>query len=113
MRLQMTMNCRSKYGAHRVIEDGIKFASMKEAKRYAQLKMMQNAGLIQDLRLQVPFVLIQKQPGVKRCIKYIADFTYIENGEPIVEDVKGFRTDVYKLKKALMADKYGIVIRET
>lgn len=101
----------TKYNAQRTELDGIKFASKKEARRYAQLKLMEKAGVITDLRLQVPFVLIDKST-YGRAIKYIADFVYIENGQEIIEDTKGFRTDVYKLKKRLFAEKYRKEIKE-
>ena len=48
-----------------------------------------------------------------RAIKYVADFVYEENGQTVVEDVKGVKTPVYKLKKRMLAEKYGIVIKET
>lgn len=102
----------SKYHAVKEVVDGIKFASKKEASRYRQLKLMEQAKAIQDLHLQVKFPLVKKsQYG--REIKYIADFTYYDNGKLVVEDTKGYRTDVYKLKKRLMAELYGIEIKET
>lgn len=103
---------KSKYHAVKEVVDGIKFASRKEARRYRQLKMMEKAKAIQDLHLQVTFPLI-KQSEHGREIKYIADFVYYENGHMIVEDTKGYRTDVYKLKKRMMAELYGIDIKET
>lgn len=102
----------SKYHAKRTTVDGIKFDSKKEANRYLELKLLEKAKAIQDLHLQVTFPLVKKsQYG--REIKYIADFVYYENGHMVVEDTKGFKTDVYKLKKRLMAELYGIEIRET
>ena len=102
----------TKYHAQRTEYDGIKFASKKECLRYIELKNRLKDGTIQDLKLQVPYILIEKsQYG--RAIKYIADFTYTEFGEFVVEDVKGMKTPVYKLKKRLMAEKYGIVIKES
>lgn len=102
---------KSKYKAIKEEVDGITFASRKEASRYRQLKLMEHAKAIQDLQIQVKFPLIKKsQYG--REIRYIADFTYYEDGKLVVEDTKGFRTDVYKLKKRLMAETYGIEIRE-
>ena len=91
--------------------DGKKFDSRKEANRYCELKILQRAGKISDLKLQVPFVLIDKSDK-GRAIRYIADFVYIEQGHTVVEDVKGVKTDVYKLKKRLMAERYGIEIVE-
>lgn len=102
----------SKYHAVRVEMDGIKFDSVKEAKRYKQLQLLERAGEIQNLRMQVPFILIKKSK-YGRAIKYIADFVYEENGKTIVEDTKGYKTDVYKLKKRIMAEVHGIEIRET
>lgn len=103
---------KNKYKAVKVVVNGIKFDSKKEAKRYQELVLLQKTHYIRDLKLQVPFVLIEKSK-YGRQIKYVADFTYIENGVLVVEDTKGFKTDVYKLKKRLMAEKYGIEIKES
>lgn len=103
---------RNKYHAVKTVLDDIEFDSRKEAKRYIQLKQMERAGLIKKLRLQVPFVLVDKS-SYGREIKYVADFVYIENGIEIVEDVKGVKTPIYRLKKRLMAERYGIKIKET
>ena len=105
---------KSKYQNRKVEFDGHKFDSMKEAKRYQQLKLLERAKVIDDLKLQVPFIIIEKS-RYGRAIKYIADFTYFDNdkGMRVVEDVKGMKTDVYKLKKRLMAERYGIEILET
>lgn len=105
-------NKKSKYNAKKEVIDGITFDSKKESKRYLELKAMEKVGTIQKLQLQVPFILIEKSK-YGRAIKYVADFVYIKNGSKIVEDVKGVKTPVYKLKKRLMAEKYGIVILET
>lgn len=102
----------SKYHAKKEKVDGIMFASRKEASRYRQLKLMERAKAIQDLSLQVTFPLVKKSK-YGREIKYVADFVYYEDGRMVVEDTKGYRTDVYKLKKRLMAELYGIEIRET
>jgi hypothetical protein len=101
---------RSKYGAKKTVVDGIKFDSMAEAARYGALKIIQSAGLISDLRLQVPYVITVN--GKKIC-RYVADFVYIENGKEVVEDVKGIKTPVYNLKKKLMEAMFGVVILET
>lgn len=116
-----------KYQNKIVIVDGIKFDSKKEAVRYNELKLLEKAGEISGLRRQVKFELIpaQREPdtigkrgGVKpgkvieRAICYYADYVYIQNGETVVEDVKGFRTPVYKIKKALMLYIHGIRIKE-
>ncbi len=102
----------NKYKNEKQLLDGKKFDSKKEAGRYAQLLLLEKAKKISDLQTQVPFILIEKsQHG--RAIKYIADFVYNENGQIVVEDTKGAKTAVYRLKKRLMAEKYGIVIKET
>jgi hypothetical protein len=101
----------SKYHATRTVVDGITFDSKREAARYTELKLMQRAGLISDLRRQVKFELIPKQQG-ERAVSYIADFVYSEDGQTVVEDVKGVRTPVYRIKKKLMLWRHGVRIRE-
>lgn len=98
---------KSKYNNRKTVIDGIAFDSNKEAKRYTVLRSLQDGGYIKGLSLQVPFELIPKQDG-ERAVKYIADFVYydIEKQIHIVEDVKGFKTDVYKLKRKLFKYKY-------
>jgi len=91
--------------------DGIKFDSKKEADRYVQLKILQKAGIIKNLELQPKYRLQDgfEKNGVKyRPINYIADFRYFDNekGHIRVEDVKGQKTDVYKLKKKLFEFRY-------
>jgi len=100
-----------KYHNKKTTIDGHTFDSKKEGDRYLELKQFQADGIISGLRLQVPFELIPKQQGERAC-KYIADFVYMECGSLIVEDVKGVRTPVYKLKKKLMLERHGIKIRE-
>lgn len=97
----------SKYNNHQTVVDNIKFDSKKEAKRYQELKMLENASIIRSLSRQIPFELIPKQNG-ERAVKYIADFMYVETatGKIIIEDVKGYRTDVYKLKRKLFKWRY-------
>lgn len=96
--------------------NGIRFNSVKEARRYVDLNLLQRAGQIQDLQIQVPFILIPKQKDSKgrviREVKYIADFVYIEKGRKIVEDVKGYRTKEYQIKKKLMKYFHNIEIKE-
>lgn len=100
---------RNKYGAKRVGEH----ASKKEHNRANQLKLQQRAGLISDLREQVPYELIPAQKGERSC-KYIADFVYTDNdtGETVVEDTKGVRTKEYIIKRKLMLYVHGIRIKE-
>ena len=103
----------NKYGnVKTVTSDGIKHDSIKEANRWCELKLLERAGLIQDLQRQVKYELIPKQDG-ERPVYYIADFVYCENGKKVVEDVKGCRTEVYKLKKKMMLYFHGISIKET
>ena len=108
----------SKYHAKRIEIDGIKFDSMKEGNRYCELKLLEKAKAIKSLVLQPKFVLqppFTNADGQKeRAITYIADFMYYDNelGQVVVEDVKGVRTDVYKLKKKMFEYKYGTVVRE-
>ena len=73
---------------------------------------MERAGKITDLKRQVKFELIPKQQGM-RATYYVADFTYYEDGEYVVEDCKGVKTDVFKIKEKLMLHEHGIRIRIT
>ena len=105
----------SKYLAKKVTIDGIEFASSKEASRYAELKVMERAGMIRDLKLQEEFELIPRC-GKERPAKYHADFSYTiaETGERVVEDVKSraTKTKDYILRRKLMNWRHGIQIRE-
>lgn len=126
------MSFARKYGNKKYTVDGITFDSIREAHRYQELKAMQKAGIIHDLRLQVKYVLIPTQresseeiyksgknkgkpkPGrvlEKEC-SYIADFVYLENGVLVVEDAKGMRTTEYIIKRKLMLWVHGIRIKE-
>ncbi|MDE2098366.1 MAG: DUF1064 domain-containing protein [Patescibacteria group bacterium] len=101
---------KSKYRNRRVTLYGITFASLKEAHRYQELSLLVKAGEISDLQLQVRFALKVKHTVVGT---YIADFTYwAKENEFVVEDVKGFRTPIYRLKAKLMKAIYGIEILE-
>lgn len=107
---------RSKYHARKTCVDGITFDSKREADRYLVLKGMEEDGAIEDLRRQVRYELVPAfdvDGKHYRSVSYVADFVYVDGGEEIVEDVKGMRTDVYKLKSKLFAKRYGINIRET
>lgn len=90
--------------------DGITFDSKKEMTRYLDLKAMERAGVITNLALQTRFPLIVN--GTKICT-YVSDFDYDENGEYVVEDVKGVKTSVYRLKKKLFELQYRMKIKET
>jgi hypothetical protein len=103
-----------KYNNVKTEIDGITFDSKKEAAHYLQLQLLLRAGVIRDLRLQVPFVLAVN--GVKVCT-YRADFVYREKDKSrrwveVVCDVKGVRTPTYNLKKKLMKAIRGISILE-
>ena len=107
---------KSKYNARKTSVDGITFDSAKEAQHYATLLLLERAGVIENLKLQPRFLL---QEGFtynghkERKIEYVADFQYERNGQTIVEDVKGMKTEVYKLKRKLFLYKYrDIVFRE-
>lgn len=102
---------RSKYGAAKTEVDGITFDSRKEARRYAELKILEKAGEIEGLRLQPEYELIpkyRKNGHTVRRTTYRADFEYTEKatGQLVVEDVKGFRTETYRLKKKLLEYLY-------
>lgn len=109
-------NGRSKYHAKRTSVDGITFDSKREADRYLVLKSMEEDGAIDGLRRQVRYELIPAfdvDGRHYRPVFYVADFVYMEDGEEVVEDVKGVVTDVYRLKSKLFARRYGKVIKET
>lgn len=109
-------NGRSKYHAKKTCVDGITFDSRREADRYLVLKSMEENGAIEDLRRQVRYELVPAfdvDGKHYRPVYYVADFVYAENGKEVVEDVKGMRTDVYRLKSKLFARRYGKVIKET
>ena len=94
-------------------------ASKKEHKRAGQLKLMQIAGEISNLREQVSFELSPAQRDkagslIERSCRYIADFVYHDKqGNLVVEDTKGFKTPEYKIKRKLMLQVHGIRIKET
>lgn len=100
---------RNKYGA---VKSG-GYDSRKEHSRANELKMMQRAGLISDMREQVRYELIPAQQGERPC-SYVADFVYIDNasGQTIVEDTKGVRTREYIIKRKLMLWVHGIRLKE-
>lgn len=109
----MAITTKNKYGAKKLTApDGQKFDSVKEFHRWGCLRLLERAGKITDLKRQVSFELIPKQDGERACT-YVADFTYYENGQYVVEDCKGFKTDVYRIKKKLMKMVHGITIKET
>ena len=91
------------------------FDSQKEARRYDHLRMLYEAGAIQDLRLQQTFTLqegyVAADGETVRPITYKADFVYVQNGKTVIEDVKGVRTDKYRMKYKMMLE-HGYKITE-
>lgn len=107
----------SKYGNTKVEDAGIKFDSKAEHKRWQYLVMLEKAGEIRDLKLQVPFLLIPSQVrpsgGIERPMNYLADFTYVtKDGRNVVEDVKGAVTPEFRIKRKLMLFVFGIEVQE-
>lgn len=117
-----------KYRNEKVRDDnGEIYDSRKEYRRAKELALLEQAGEIENLRRQVKYVLIPTQRGPeetgprggrhpgplleKEC-SYVADFVYEEAGQTVVEDVKGIRTEAYKIKRKLMLYVHGIRIRE-
>ena len=125
----------SKYNNKKVfLPDGTVFDSEKEYARWCELRLLEKAGVIKNLQRQVPFVLIptqyeevvrfskktgkqlkSKTKTAEQACLYYADFTYLENENLVVEDVKSeaTRTELYKIKRKLMLERYGIKIKET
>ena len=122
----------SKYKNKKVfLPDGTVFDSEKEYKRWCELRLLEKAGVIKNLQRQVPFEIIppytevierygKKGQRLKDQIKtiekvcyYKADFTYFQDGNFVVEDTKGFKTEAYVMKRKLMLHKFGIRIKET
>ena len=89
------------------------FDSKKERDRYCELKILEKAKAITDLKRQVKYVLVEKK-GKERETSYIADFVYKKGNEVVVEDVKSkaTKTPLYRLKKKLMLERYNIKIKE-
>lgn len=125
----------SKYYSKKVKIGDITFDSKKEAERFQQLSLLQRVGKISNLQRQVPFVLVPAQYEevkaytpkqhkekiekklVERKVKYVADFVYTnENGEVIVEDVKGYKRSTayseYAIKRKLMLFIHGLKVVE-
>ncbi len=107
---------RSKYHSRKITVDGIEFDSLKEFNRWCELSLLEKAGGIQNLQRQIKFELLPAQridgKVIERAVSYIADFTYYQNDQLIVEDTKGFKTKDYILKRKLMLYIHGIRIKE-
>ena len=106
----------NKYHAKKIKTVDGTFDSQKEYKRWNVLKVLQRSNKISNLERQVKFEL---QPSFKlngktvRGISYYADFVYKLNGSKVVEDCKGFKTPVYKLKKKMFEYKYQTELKES
>lgn len=121
---------RNKYQNIKTNVNGIEFDSRKEARRYQELLLLQRAGVILNLEMQVQFELVPAQYEVvkrygkngqelkpqtrmvERAVNYIADFVYEENGKKVVEDTKGVKTKDYIIKRKLMLYTHGIRVKE-
>lgn len=117
----------TKYHSRKVVVDGESFDSVKEYRRWCELKLLERAGVITELKRQVKFELIPVQrekvwnnakkcfePGkvIERECSYIADFVYWDGKKYVVEDTKGFKTKDYIIKRKLMLWVHGIRIKE-
>lgn len=107
-----------KYGATPTTVDGVRFASKAEAKRYAELKLLEKAGEVKELELQPRFPLMAPERGSAlgriHIGDYVADFRYRlgPKGLLTIEDVKGMKTALYRWKKKHVEAQYGITITE-
>lgn len=112
----------SKYRAIKTIVEGIVFDSKAEARRYSELKLMERAGLIENLQRQVPIELL---PGVRfhdakratPALRYVPDFTYYEwqkgRKTKVVEDVKGMQTPAFRIKRHALKALFNIDVMVT
>ena len=109
---------QSKYNNRKVRCLGETFDSMLECERYKYLKALEQQKVISNLQRQVKYVLLPSQKDsktrktIEREITYLADFVYEKGSQTIVEDVKGMKMDVYKIKRKLMLYFHGIQIKE-
>jgi len=111
----------NKYGAKSVTVNGQAYRSKRELKRHTELQLLERAGLIADLRREVPFELLGSQRrddgSVEQSVTYVADYVYRDrekSDQLVVEDVKSkaTRTRDYIIKRKLMLREHGITIRE-
>lgn len=113
--VQIGRRRRNKYSAKREKVDGLWFDSKAEAKRYRELKIMLTAGIIEGLQMHPRYALKTVEEDTGRVVvvgHYVADFWYKRAGQPVVEDVKGLRTETYEWKKRHFAAQYGMEITE-
>lgn len=116
----------NKYNNKKITRNGITYDSIKEANRHCELIWLEREGEVSQLQRQVKYELIPsqyenilslngkyKKVCTERACFYIADFVYLDkNGLTIVEDVKGIKTEVYKIKRKLMLYIHNIKIKE-
>lgn len=107
---QAVARIQSKYRNTPDYVDGDRFDSKREARRWQELKLEERAKRISNLKRQVRF---EFHVNGKHICDYIADFTYVRAGQFTVEDSKGARTAIYRLKKKLLRALYGLEILET
>ena len=107
-----------KYHNRKTTVDGIAFDSKREAIRHQELRLLEKAGEIGNLRRQVKYELIPAQYDrrtgklLERAVSYVADFVYETDGFTVVEDVKGVRTKEYIIKRKLLLYRHGLRIQE-
>lgn len=114
------MSAPRKYGNHPTVVDGHRFDSKKEARRYQELRYLEQKGVIENLALQVAFELapsvrFDAEKRAKPALKYVADFAYVADGRRVVEDVKSgatARAASYRIKRHLMKSVHGIEVKE-
>ena len=100
---------RSKYGNRRVKADGYSFDSQAEHRRFIDLQTVEQGGLITALTVHPRYKVLDSytyQGKRKQGIVYEGDFSYVEDGQLVVEDVKGRETEGFKLKRKLFEARY-------
>ena len=117
----------NKYKNRRIKIGGVRFDSLKELRRWNDLCLLEEQGIISNLKRQVRYTLIpaqretetvtprgRRKPGkvIERECFYVADFVYEQDGQTVVEDTKGYKTADYVIKRKLMLWVHGIRIRE-
>ena len=102
----------SKYNNRRILTEDGWFDSKRELARWQELKLLERAGKISDLKRQVKYELVPKI-GRERATYFVADFEYLENGRKVVEDSKGYRNRLYMLKRKLMRWRHEVEVYET
>lgn len=108
----------NKYKARKVFFNGETFDSQWELQRWRELQFLERKGVIHDLQRQIRYVLIPKQRDeqgrtVFRETAYVADFVYWDDNGLHVEDAKGVETEVFKIKRKLMYERFNILIEVT